>query len=263
MPEAWNLYLTGRALAAERTPEANRRAAEAFAAALAIAPGFAAARIELGFTRYYVQQGFEGDLTGPAIDGLQDDVWAALALAPGNARGHELMSRLKLLDFTFFRVGRGERTNREQAMDYLEQAVALAPEDPDLMAYRARLHAFARSRTYYAEEYAEEAMRRHPRHDWTYVLPLVQSLQLQMVYDRAAEIVEALIAEHPGILRLHREAALAYGLQRDIEKGTAHMATLLEIDPRYGVGWETEDSIYDNPGNFQRDIEALRRVGLP
>ena len=262
-PAAWDLYLAGRALAAERAAAANRRAAEAFAEALAIAPGFAAARIELGFTRYHAQQGFEADLTGPAIEGLQDEVLAALAQAPGSARGHELMSRLKMLDYTFFRAGRGERTNRELAMDYLAQAVELAPEDPDLMVYRARLHAFAPSRSYYAEEYAEEAMRRHPRHDWTYVLPLVQSLQLQMVYDRALAILETLIAGNPGVLRLHREAALVHGLKRDIEKGMAHMAIALEIDPRYGTGWETEDSIYEHPGNFQRDIEALRRVGLP
>jgi tetratricopeptide (TPR) repeat protein len=263
VPAAWDQYLMGRAYAAAHTNEANALAAEAFAAALKIAPDFPAARIEHAFTRYYAQQGFEDDLTGPELPGLQVEVLAALQQEPGNPRGYELMSRLKLLDYTYLRAGDGERTNREQAMDFLERAVELAPGDPDLMSYRARLHTFARARSYYAEEYAEDAMRRHPWHDWTYTLHLAQNLQLQMVYDRALELLEPLAAAHPDVLRIRREAALVYGLARDVDRGRVHMEAALTIDPTYGAGWETEDAIYDNPGNFQRDMESLRRVGLP
>ena len=76
-------------------------------------------------------------------------------------------------------------------------------------------------------------------------------------------IVEKLIIENPNILRLHREAALVHGLMRNVEEGEFHMSKILNINPSYGASWESEDSTYDQRGNFQRDMEALRRVGLP
>ena len=139
---------------------------------------------------------------------LQTVVLAALDESKGNARGYELMSRLKMLDYTYFRPGRGEKTNRQQAMDFLERSVELSPGDPALISYRARLHTTCcrrSARSYYAEEYAEDAIRRHPSHDWSYTFILAQTFQLQMVYDRSLEILVDLANNHPNILLIHGE----------------------------------------------------------
>ncbi len=264
--DAWILYLLGRDQAASGTIQSNKNAEQFFSNALNILPNFTDALIELGFTKYYTQQGFEGDLTGKTMPELQSEILIAIDQSPENPRGYELMSRLKMLDYTYFRPGRGERNNREQAMDYLAQAVELSPGDPDLMIYRAQLHTKCcrrSSRSYYAQEYAEDAIRLHPKRDWIYDLTLAQTLQLQMVYDQSISIIEKLIIDNPNILRLHREAALVHGLMRNVEEGEFHMSKILNINPSYGAGWESEDSTYDQRGNFQRDMEALRRVGLP
>ena len=262
-PEAWSHYLRGRGLAAARTLPANAEAEAAFAAALAAEPSFAAARVELAFTRYREQQGFETDLTGPARPELEAEVRTALADTPTNERGHELLSRLKMLEYTYFRRGAGEVDNRQQAMDALERAVELAPGNADLLVYRTRMHTFHHWRGHYARDYIEDALRRHPAHDWTYDLAQAQNLQLMSFYDEALAVIEPLTEAHPDNFRLHREAALVHGLVRNLEAGRAHMEAMMRIDPDYAMGWENENAIHFARGNFMRDIEALRRVGLP
>ena len=261
--EAWTHYLRGRQHAANRDMPGNAEAASAFEAALAVEPTFAAARIELAFAHYREQQGFEADLTGPARLDLEAEVRAALETDPTNERGHLLLSRLKLLEYTYFRRGDGEIGNRQQAMNALDAAAEIAPGNADLLAYRSRLHTFDRQRGLRAQDDIENAIRLHPAHDWTYGVVQAQNLQLQMFYEEALAVIEPLAEANPDNFRVRREAALVHGLARDVEEGGTHMEALLRLNPDYGVIWEGEDSIHYSPGSYQRDIEALRRVGLP
>jgi TolB-like protein/tetratricopeptide (TPR) repeat protein len=262
-PEAYDLFLQGRARMAEATPDANVKAQALFLEALEIDPTFAAAAIEHGFTVYFQAQGVEGDLTGSPLPELEQSVSWALAANPNNPRGLALSSRLMMLRGTMFRGQFDDIPPRTQALDFAQRAVATAPNDPDNLVHLARLYNFGIRTTQEGLELTQKAMRINPKYPWTYQLYLAQNYQLTARYAEAIQVLLAALQRKPDSPVLHRELALAYVLGNEVEAGRSHMEELLRLVPGYSVATESQESIYLNSLNLIRDVTALRRAGLP
>jgi adenylate cyclase len=261
--QAFALYLRGRDFMTQATPASNAQAGALFREALEIDPAFAAATIELGFTRYYDAQGFDGDLTGEILIDVESLVRSALERDANNSRGLALQSRLQMLRGTLFRGGGEDISPRTLALDLAQRAVALAPNDADNLAHLSRLYSFGIRTTQEALEMIERAMRINPNYPWTYQHVLGQNYQLTGRYEEAIAVLLAALARAPDTAVLHRELALAYMLAKNVEAARLHMAELLRLIPGYTVATESQESIYLNPLNLQRDVITLRRAGLP
>ncbi len=262
-PGAYDLFLQGRALMAAATPDTNAQAQALFQAALDIDPAFAAAAIEHGFTVYFQAQGLDGDLTGDPLPLMEQSVGAVLAADPSNPRGLALSSRLMMLRGTMFRGQFDDIPPRTLALDFAQRAVAAAPNDPDNLVHLARLYNFGIRTTQEGLELMQQAMRINPNYPWTYQLYLAQNYQLTGRYAEAVQVLLAAQQRKPDSPVLHRELALAYVLGNDVETARPHMAELLRLVPGYSVATESQESIYLNSLNLDRDVIALRRAGLP
>lgn len=262
-PRAYDLFLQGRALMAVATPDANSQAQPLFQAALDIEPAFAAAAIEHGFTVYFQAQGLDGDLTGPPLPELEQSVRWAFAADPNNARGLALSSRLMMLRGTMFRGQFDDIPPRAIALDLAQRALAAAPNDPENLVHLARLYNFGIRTTQEGLELIQRAMRINPNYPWTYQLYLAQNYQLTGRYEEAIQVLLAALERKPDSPLIHRELALAYVLGDQVEAARLHMAELLRLVPGYSVPTESQESIYLNSLNLDRDVVALRRAGLP
>ena len=261
--EAFALYLRGRDLMTQATPATNAQAGALFREVLEIDPAFADATIELGFTQYFAAQGFDGDLTGDILPGVEALVRPALEQAPNNPRGLALQSRLQMLRSTMFRGGVESISPRYLALDLAQRAVAAGPNDPDNLAYLSRLYSFGIRTSQEALEMIERAMRINPNYPWTFQHVLGQNYQLTGRYEEAITVLLAALERAPDAAVLHRELALAYVLAKNVEAARQHLAELLRLVPDYTVATESQESIYMNPLNLERDVITLRRAGLP
>jgi adenylate cyclase len=261
--EAFALYLRGRDLMTLATPSANAQAGALFREALELDPAFADATIELGFTQYYAAQGFDGDLTGDILLDIEALVRPALEQATNNPRGMALQSRLQMLRATMFRGGVESISPRYLAVDLAQRAVAAAPSDADNLAYLSRLYSFGIRTSQEALEMIERAMRINPNYPWTYQHVLGQNYQLTGRYEEAIVVLLAALERAPDTAVLHRELALTYVLADDVDSARLHLAELLRLVPNYTVATESQESIYMNPLNLERDVITLRRAGLP
>jgi TolB-like protein/Tfp pilus assembly protein PilF len=128
-PEAYDLYLLGRAFFARGSGDAFDRAVQALRKSVALDPGFAQAWAELAEALY--QRGdfsLKGDLKADRPEGLVA-AEKAIALAPQRADGYAargVLRQLMLQDWT------GARAD-------LERARSLNPRSPDILLNYARL----------------------------------------------------------------------------------------------------------------------------
>ena len=129
-PEAYALYLQGRHFLNQHTAESNKQAETLLKQALAIDPGFAPAWTELG--RVYGDQAGVFSLR-PIDEGYElarHAIQQALTIDPQYGRAYAVLARVKMsydYDFT-------------AALQHLQQALALNPDDAAILNFAARLN---------------------------------------------------------------------------------------------------------------------------
>lgn len=129
--EAWRLYLTGRFHWDRKTPEDNRRAAEAYAAALERDPEFALCHAGLADV-HAVRAIFGFAPARAAFEAARDAAMHAVALDPALAEGHASLGHvLTQLDRNW---AEGERLQ--------DLALELKPTYAQATAWRAMLHTY-------------------------------------------------------------------------------------------------------------------------
>jgi adenylate cyclase len=64
---------------------------------------------------------------------------------------------------------------------------------------------------------------------------------------------------------VHTHACLAatYNLLGRKEEAIAEVAEVLRIDPKFSLGSYLKGRLYKNPEDLKREIEAMRKAGLP
>jgi TolB-like protein len=118
---AWADYLRGLYLRRQRTLESLVDAEHAFESALDIEPGYEMARI--GLAGVWLERGVAGE-EGPLVENARDALVTALQSRP------ELPAALGLLSY----IRRNHDWDWSGALEAAEQAIRLAPGDPELMS---------------------------------------------------------------------------------------------------------------------------------
>ena len=248
--QAW--VLAGRGLQSLRrlTQGDNARARELYQAAAALDPNYPGAWDGLAWSHLLdARFGWSGS---PEADlGIAAELAEkALALDPERSRSYALVGSIGLMTGDF-----------AQAVASGEKAVALDPNGAEVAA----LLAFALTYTGDIERsiaLLNKAMRLSPYYPGWYRWTLGRAYRLAGRYQEAEA---ALVASEGGagsVLPLV-ELAAVYSETGRLSEARAEAAEILTIDPKFSVLAWVKIPPHQDPARTRREIDTLRRAGLP
>ncbi|MBI3796619.1 MAG: tetratricopeptide repeat protein [Deltaproteobacteria bacterium] len=247
--EAYDCYLRGLELYAQRTQEANEQARHRFEHATALDPQFATAYAFLGrtFLIDLVYQ-WQSDLR------TQEQLFAfaqkAVALDDSQPAAHETLALAYL----------GEKQHT-QASAEAEKAIALDPNYADAYVTLADVLCFA-GQPEPAVGLVEQAMRLNPRYPPSYLWSLGHAYRLLGRSAEALTALQKLANQNPDHLTVHVLLAAIYSELGREKEARAEATEILRISPQYSLATVQERTPYKDPASIERQVAALRKAGL-
>jgi adenylate cyclase len=247
--EAYDCYLRGLELYAQRTQEANEQARQMFEQAAALDPQFATAYAFLG--RTYLME-----LVYQWKSGLQtqEQLFAfgqkAVALDDSQPAAHETLALAHL-----------GKKQHAQAIAEAEKTIALDPNYADGYVTLADTFCFA-GQPEPAVPLVEQAMRLNPRYPPYYLWSLGHAYRLLGQSEEAIATLRNLVSQSSDLLTAHVLLAATYSELGREEEARAEAAEILRISPNYSLAVVQEGVPYKEPATIERQLAALRKAGL-
>ncbi len=218
----------------------------------------------------------------------------AISLDRGYARAHGLLGHYYLDQWRLW--GENRDQNLSKARDYAETAAKLDPRDANPHVTLAQIHMFRRDfvtanaeadkalllepqdavalanlgsmlryihRAGEAAEVVERAIRLDPFHPANYLEWLGDAYFLLGRFDDCVEAVERGIALEADFVALHVIAAKCYAALGELERAKQAGSEVLRNNPRFTLRAFASYVPFSDEGDLQRNIEMLRRAGLP
>ena len=248
--QAWMLAGRGLHLLRHASRGDNARARELYQAAAALDPAYPGAWDGLAWShlldaRFGWSGSPEADLRTAA-----ELAQKALELDPMRSRTYALLGTVRLMT-----------GDHAQAVTYGEKAVALDPNGAEVAA----LLAFALTYTGDIERsisLLNKAMRLSPYYpDW-YRWTLGRAHRLAGRYNEAEAALTASEGSAESVMP-RVELAATYSEMGSLPEARAEAAKILKIDPKFSVLAWVKVPPYQDPARTRREIDALRRAGLP
>ncbi len=248
--QAWMLAGRGLQLLRRASQGDNARARELYQRAAALDPNYAGAWDGLSWShlldaRFGWSGSPEADLRMAA-----ELAQKALELDPMRSRTYALLGTIRLM------MG-----DHAQAVAYGEKAVVLDPNGAEIAA----LLAFTLTYTTDAERSISllgKAMRLSPYYpDW-YRWTLGRAHRLAGRYEEAEAALTTSEGSAESVMP-RVELAATYSEMGRLSEARAEAADILKIDPKFSVLAWTKAPPYQDPARTRREIDILRRAGLP
>ena len=255
---AYGLTVRGLALLRRGTLEADAEARELFERALALDPGYARAHAGLSlswFNEWSCQHWHVMDENGCRA---YVHAHAALDLDDRDAMLHLVIGRVRLY-----------RREFEQAAWYFDRALALCPNDADLLIQLAIAETYT-GRIELALDHARRAMRLNPYHPNYYYAYAAQAHLIARDPDRALELAARVdlmpFVDAPAYLAIahahlgQMEAAQGYR-RAYLDRYRETIATGREPAPGEAVGWFLQVNPYRRDEDMAFLLDGFRLLG--
>jgi TolB-like protein/class 3 adenylate cyclase len=235
--------------------EDNAKAREWAEKAIESDPNFSGAWSLLGWTHYMdVNLGWS-DSPAESVKRAGECAQKALALDDSNAKAYALVSSIRTL-----------QRKHDEAIEYGKKSVAINPNDPTILS----IYASTLERTGEFDEsiaLVKKAMRLSPYYPAFFLFTLFNSYFQTGRYEEALAVGKLLIERSRqgeiNPLYAHMKLAKAYiGLGRE-DEARAHAEEMLKINPKFSLDFWQKRQPYKDPAHWEREIAALRKVGLP
>jgi adenylate cyclase len=222
--------------------------------AVELDPKFAGAWSLLGWTHFVESVSRSNKSPLHSLKQAEECAQRAIAINDSTAKAYALIGFIRLL-----------RKNYNEAIKYEEKAVALNPNDPQIVGiFASVLHYTGK----FEESIAlmKKAMRLTPYYPAWYLRDLIQSYLLTGRYEEALAAGKLLLERsqrgefNPLTPRLLL-AETYIGLSQEKE-ARAHAEEVLKIDPNFSVAGRRMLYAYQDSVHSERRVSALRKAGL-
>src|SRR5712692_2271240 len=247
--EAYDCFLRGLEYHAQRTQGANAQARQMFERAIALDPEFAAAYAFLGRT-YLMEMIYQWNQDPQTQETIFALGQQAVTLDDSQPAAHETLGLAYL-----------GKKQHAQAIAEAEKAVALDPNYADAYVTLAEILSFA-GRPQEAISLVEQAMRLNPRYPFSYLWALGHAYRLVGRLEEAIIALKRVVMRNPDQITAHVLLAVIYSELGREEGARAEVAEILRISPHYSLEVVRQRIPYKNPALLERQVAALRKVGL-
>src|SRR5712692_1224471 len=247
--EAYDCYLRGLELYAQRTQEAHIQARQMFEDAIALDPQFATAFAFLGRT-YLMELVYQWSQDPQTLEQVAVFGQKAVALDDSQPAAHETLALAYL-----------GKKQHAQAIAEAEKAIALDPNYAEAYVTLADMLCFA-GQPEPAVGLVEQAMRLNPRYPPYYLWSLGHAYRLLGRSEEAITALRNLVMQNPDHLTAHVLLAATYSEVGREEEARAEAAEILRINPNYSLALVQERVPYKDSALCDRQLTALRKAGL-
>jgi adenylate cyclase len=219
--------------------------------AVRLDPGFASAWVFLALTHWADARFAWSESRDESLAKAAEFGEKAMTLDERLPRSHSLFGLIHVV-----------KREYEQAIAFMEKAVALDPNDANRMAQLAFVLTQA-GRPAEAAVLLNKAMRLNPYYPAWWLTSLGRVHRLTGHYDEAIAVFKRVKGRTPGDLAAPTELLAAYseaGRQADAEGEAAY---ILKIRPGATVRELAKTLMYKDPKERERILAALRKAGLP
>jgi adenylate cyclase len=228
----------------------NQRARELFQQALEADPEYADALTGLGFTYYEAwAQFWEDDVAN--LETAGELARASLVLEPSSRASYTLLSHAYLWT-----------RRHDQALEALETAYALDPNDPWILRDMAELLVFS-GRTEEAAAYAERAMQLEPNHPASFPFTLAFVYNMLDRHEEAIAVLEEGLELNPlyvPTVLLLVGSHIALGNQEEAQR---YAAQALALNPNLRVDLLAIRMPFRDPSLWDTWADMMRSAGIP
>ena len=255
--EAWGHTVRGYILFLRNEKDYNVRARELFERAIKLDPKYSTAWTYLAWTHWH-------------------DAWLGWSETPEEStkKAIELANKAKNLDDTqaevhsLFSSIYVHQKQYEKSIAEGEKGIAIGPNNSLCHAYLAwALHNSGRFEE--AVEVMKRAMRLSPYYPIWYLSNLGEALTMAGHYEEAISVNQQLLERSQKekapfwAVAAHSWLAIGYSMVGRKEEARYHVAEGLKADPYWSLELEQQIYSYKNPADMERQLDALRKVGLP
>jgi len=251
-PEAYRLYLQGKADFRLFTPGDMKRAENQFEQALAVDPRFVAAIVELAHVHYvYGRSRWSGD---PPASFRKAEALVRQALAI-DANYPEAFTSLG-------RIERSWRRDFEKALTYHRKAVALSPNCAEC------LRELANELQYIGDGAAaipifKQAMRLEPNYSILYLVGLGRSYNLTGEHPKAVQAFKEAIKRWPNSSWGYLNIAITYGMMGQTDDARRYVKEALQLQANLRASLHVKYTPYKDHARAEREAAILRKAGMP
>jgi len=251
-PEAYDLYLRGRAYRLKQSRDGILAAIPLLKEAVARDPDFAAAWVSLGWTYWaHVYLGLSEDHDAYPSKTL-DAANKAISADPSFGDPHVLLSEIALYD-----------NDLDRATLEAEKAVELDPSNADNLVILA-LQLGSQSRAEEGYEAIQRALRLNPIPPARYHNVHGQILTALSRYDEAEKAFDRCLTMAPEFVTCYRYLTAKHLEAGDLEAARQSAKQVLRLVPDYRISehefWHKQTK---DPAERARRIELLKSAGLP
>ena len=251
-PEAYRLYLQGKAHFRRFNPRDMKRAEKLFEQALAVDPKFVAALVELAHVHYiYGRVGWSGD-PNASYRKAEALVRQALAIDAGYPEAFTSLGRIE----------RSWRRDFNKALTYHRKAVALAPNCAECLRELANELQYIGDGAR-AIQIFKQAMRLEPNYSALYLLGLGKSYQLTGEHRKAVQAFEEMIKRWPTSYWGYLHLGITYGMMGRTDDARRYIKEALLRRSSLRASLWVKQSPYKDRARAEREAAILRKAGMP
>lgn len=222
--EAYDCLLQGLGYFYLFTKGGNDRARSMFDKAIDLDPAFALAYGLLGYT-YWLEWSFGWSQSLECLEKAFQLAQKATALDDSLPEPHGILGMVYLW-----------KKEHEQAIDHLQRAIALNPNDADALDQLAHVLTFS-GRPEEAIGLEKKAMRLNPLYPPLYEFTLGHAYFLVGEYEQAIDALRRLLDRNPNFLPAHIYLALCLGRLGRVDEAQAEAAEFARVTPN--MSWDS------------------------
>jgi adenylate cyclase len=247
--EAYDYYLRGFDLYEHATREANSRAQQLFANAVALDPRFATAHACLGWT-YFSEWSLGWSQDSHTLDLALASAQRAIAEDPQLSNGHRLLGIVHLWMKQY-----------DSAITEVERALTLDPNYADTYCALGEVLNFS-GRPEETPALVEKAIRLNPYHPTWYLWALGHAYYLLKRYDEAIATFKRALLRNPDFIPALGFLSIIYGEMDSSEAAQAAGEATLRLSPQFSYNTLGQRLPYKDPAVLERVLHSARKAGL-
>jgi len=251
-PEAYRLYLEGKANFRLFTPRDMKRAESLFEQAITVDPRFVAAIVELAHVHYVYGRVRWSDDPNASFGKAEALVQQALEIDADYPEGFTSLGRIE----------RSWRQDFDKALTYHRKAVALAPNCAECLRELANELQYIGDGNQ-AIPIFKQAMRLEPNYSTLYLMGLGRSYNLTGEYSKALQTADEMIKRWPNSYWGYLHAAITHGMMGQFDDAQRNVEEVMRRRAKLKASTHAKYTPYKDRARANREAEILRKAGMP